>query len=257
MNGIVHLVGAGPGDPELLTIRAQRLLASADVVVHDRLVSGAILDLVPEDRPRIDVGKAAGEPAIPQADISELLISLARAGKTVVRLKGGDPFVFGRGGEELLALRAAGIATTVVPGVTAGVAGPAMAGIPVTHRGLSRSVAFVTGETDPDAGGQPVDWRAVARMDTVVVYMGARAGRSVAQRLLEAGRASSTPVAIVIDATLSTGIVEWQDLGRVAAGGSEPFVGRPAILVIGDVVELGRVPATLGAQPSATLEAVS
>jgi uroporphyrin-III C-methyltransferase len=236
--GVVHLVGAGPGDPGLLTIRGLRLLETADVVVHDRLVSDGVLALIPAGRLRIDVGKAAGGRSTPQAEINAMLIRLARAGKDVVRLKGGDPFVFGRGGEEVLALRAAGVEVDVVPGVTAGIAGPAAAGIPVTHRGLARSVAFVTGETGTDAGGAPVDWAAVAGVDTVVVYMAGRTARTIADQLLVAGRASTTPVAVVIDATLPTETVRRMDLGRLAHAGPGPLDGRPVLLVVGEVAAL-------------------
>jgi uroporphyrin-III C-methyltransferase len=237
MTGVVHLVGAGPGDPGLLTVRARELLDEADVVVHDRLVSAAVLALVPATTLRVDVGKAPGGPSTTQREIIELLVRLARAGRTVVRLKGGDPFVFGRGAEECLALRAAGVPFTVVPGVTAGTAGPLSAGIPITHRGLARSVAFVAGH---DTGGRPIDWSVVARMDTVVVYMAGRAAARVAAQLIEGGRAPSTPVALIAAATLP-GQEVWQaDLRSVARGGFDghPGPARPAMLVVGSTVAL-------------------
>ena len=239
MSGIVHLVGAGPGDPELLTLRAARLLGIADAIVHDRLVSPAILDLARPTVARYDVGKQGYGRSADQGATIELLIRLARAGLRVVRLKGGDPFVFGRGGEEALALRAAGIPFEVVPGVTAGTAGPAAAGIPVTHRGVARSVAFVTATT---AEGRGPDWSGLAGVDTLVVFMAARAARATARGLLAAGRSPATPVAIVRSATMSDESIALTDLGRLAAGrGSgrlDPSDTRPTLLVVGAVVAL-------------------
>lgn len=235
MTGVVHLVGAGPGDPELITVRGARLLAAADAVVHDRLVSPELLALARPGALRIDAGKTGYGRSVPQTTTSELLVRLARAGLTVVRLKGGDPFVFGRGGEEALALRDAGVPFTIVPGVTSGVAGPAYAGIPVTHRGRSRSVAFVTGS---NAGGAPVDFAALAAIDTLVVYMAGRTARDVAAGLLRAGRPTDTPVAVVIDATLPSQEVRLADLAAIAASGVPAIDGRPALLVVGEVVAL-------------------
>lgn len=237
MSGIVHLVGAGPGDPELLTIKGRRLLESADVIVHDRLISVELLDLIPLGPLRICVGKTGGGPSMPQAEITELLIRLARAGHTVVRLKGGDPFVFGRGGEEALALRAAGIQFEIVPGVSSGIAGPAYAGIPVTHRGMARSVAFVTGDQDATLG-PAIDWAALAGIDTLVVFMAGRTAGRVAAALVGAGRSASSPAAVIVDASLSSQQVELTDLGALARRGARPNVGRPALLVIGSVAEL-------------------
>jgi uroporphyrin-III C-methyltransferase/precorrin-2 dehydrogenase/sirohydrochlorin ferrochelatase len=239
MTGIVHLVGAGPGDPELLTLKARRLLDATDAVVHDRLIGSALLGTIAPGIRRYPVGKAGGGLSTPQAEIVELLIRLARTGADVVRLKGGDPYVFGRGGEEVIALREAGIVCEVIPGISAGIAGPAAAGIPVTHRGIARSVVFVTGETDPLAGGEPVDWAAIASIDTVVVFMAGRSAASIAGRLLDAGRDPATPVAVVTDATLPGQTVvhlDLRSLWRDGAGGSE---GRPRMLVIGEVVRLG------------------
>ena len=238
MSGIVHIVGAGPGDPELLTIKGRRLLESADVIVHDRLISAELLDLIPPGPLRICVGKAGGGPSTPQAEITELLIRLGRAGHTVVRLKGGDPFVFGRGGEEALALRAAGIPFEIVPGVSSGMAGPAYAGIPVTHRGLARSVAFVTGNEDPSADRPPIDWAALAGIDTLVVFMAGRTARRTATALLRAGRAATSKAAVIVDASLPTQEVRSTDLGSLARHGAGRTYGRPVLLVVGPVVEL-------------------
>jgi len=238
VSGMVFLVGAGPGDPELLTLKGRRVLETADVVVHDRLVAPALLDLLGPGALRINVGKTAGGPSTPQAEITELLVRLGRAGRTVVRLKGGDPFVFGRGGEEALALRAARIPFEIVPGVSAGNAGPAYAGIPVTHRGLSRSVAFVTGHEDMSADGPPIDWSALARIDTLVVFMAGRTAANVARRLIAAGRPAETPAAIVLDASLPEQEVRTTDLGSLAEHGAGELAGRPALLIVGPVVEL-------------------
>jgi uroporphyrin-III C-methyltransferase len=239
MSGFVHLVGAGPGDPELLTLRARRLLDATDAVVHDRLIAPALLRTIAPGIRRYAVGKAGGRPSTSQEEITELLVRLARAGLDVVRLKGGDPFVFGRGGEEALAMLAAGVAFDVVPAVTAGIAGPAAAGIPVTHRGLARSVVFVTGESDPSAGGDPVDWAAVAAIDTVVVFMAGRNAAVVAGRLIDAGRPPTTPAALIVDATLPGQEVLRVDLGTLRRRGAGATGGRPTLLVIGEVVALG------------------
>ena len=239
VRGFVHLVGAGPGDPELITVRGRRLLANANAVVHDRLAGTALLELVPSDALRIDVGKTGYRHAIPQAEINAILVRLARRGLDVVRLKGGDPFVFGRGGEEAEALGAAGIDYDVVPGVSSGIAGPALAGIPVTHRGLARSVTFVTGHEDARAGGPPIDWAAIARLDTVVVFMGGRTASSVAARLIAGGRPGTTPAAVVLEASFDSQETRFSDLGSLAADGPGEIGSRPALLVIGDVVALG------------------
>jgi uroporphyrin-III C-methyltransferase len=249
MSGFVHLVGAGPGDPELLTLRARRLLDAAHVVVHDRLIAPALLATVPATTRRYAVGKAGGRPSTPQAEINELLIRLAREGNDVVRLKGGDPFVFGRGGEEALALLAAGVAFDVVPAVSAGMAGPAAAGIPVTHRGMARSVVFVTAETNPTAGGAGVDWAAVAAIDTIVIFMAGRHAGVVAGLLIDAGRSAATPAAVILDATLPGQSVSRLDLETLRRHGSGHVDGRPTMLVVGDVVALGAELAGLGFAP--------
>jgi uroporphyrin-III C-methyltransferase len=252
MSGIVHLVGAGPGDPELLTMRARRLLDGADVVVHDRLIGQALLDTIPPGVRRFAVGKAGGGLSTPQAEINELLIRLACGGADVVRLKGGDPFVFGRGGEEALALHVAGIAFEIVPGVSAGFAVPAAAGIPVTHRAVARSVVFVTAETDPSAEGRLLDWAAIAAIDTVVVFMAGRKAATVADRLIAGGRDPSTPAAVLVDATLPGQTVLWLDLESLRRRGAGQTNRRPTMLVVGDVVAIGSVLAAGLATPGSS-----
>ena len=234
--GEVWLVGAGPGDPELLTIRALNLLKSADVVVHDRLTPQPILDLAGPAARLIDVGKRKARHTLPQDDINALLVGLAREGLKVIRLKGGDPFVFGRGGEELQACRAAGVECHVVPGVSSGLAAAAMAGAPLTHRGLAQAVTFVTGHAA--SGGEPaLDWTALARANqTVVIYMGLTTAALIATRLIEAGRQASTPVLVVERASLHDEhriLTTLTDLGRDVQG-----LDGPAILIVGEVAAL-------------------
>jgi uroporphyrin-III C-methyltransferase len=242
----VALVGAGPGDPDLLTVKAARLLAEADVVVHDALVGDGVLALVPASTELIDVGKRPGRP-IPQELISTLLVTLARDGKRVVRLKGGDPFVFGRGGEEAQALLDAGIPFEVVPGITSAVAAPAAAGVPVTHRGVAASFTVVTGHRqarEPD-----VDWRALARVGgTVVVLMGVSQRATIAAELIAGGLDPATPVAAVQSATTGDQVTVRCRLDELA----EASVTSPAVLVIGAVaaLELSAVSATAALNPS-------
>src|SRR5680860_1096932 len=194
----VFLVGAGPGDPGLLTVRGADLLAQADVVVFDRLAAPSLVDLAPPTAERIDVGKAPGRVAMDQDGINAVLTDRGRRGLSVVRLKGGDPFVFGRGGEEAEALATAGVAFEVVPGITSSIAAPAYAGIPVTHRGVSTHFTVVTGHEDPAKGRSDVDWEAVARVGgTLVILMGAGHIGHIAQRLRAGGLAPDTPVAAV------------------------------------------------------------
>lgn len=227
----VHLVGAGPGDPGLLTLRAAELLGRADVVVHDRLVSAEVLALAPVGAERIDVGKRPGGPGTTQDEINALLVERGRRHDTVVRLKGGDPYVFGRGGEEAEALRRAGVAYEVVPGVTSAVAAPTAAGIPVTHRDHSSGFTVVTAHLDP-THDRYLDWEALARLGTtLVVMMGAARAASVAAQLLAAGMDPDTPAAAVQRGTLPDQVV-WR--GRLADLGTEP-VTAPATLVIGRV----------------------
>ena len=243
MTGRVVLVGAGPGDPELITLRGARALADAEVVVYDRLVAPALLDLAPAGAERIYVGKEPGRRATPQGEIERLLVERARAGATVVRLKGGDPFVFGRGGEELAACAAAGIPWEVVPGVSAAVAAPAAAGIPVTHRGVARSFAVVTGSAAHD---EDVDVSTVAGADTVVVLMAAGRLAQTCADLIAAGRPSDEPAAIVQwawtpDQRSVTGTLA--DLPILAEAAS---IGPPATLVVGAVSALTARPTDHG-----------
>ena len=234
--GIVYLVGAGPGDPKLITVRGAEVLGLADVVVYDRLASPALLDLAPPAAERIYVGKEPGRSATPQHEIDALLVEHALRGRSVVRLKGGDPFVFGRGGEEMLACADAGVRFEVVPGVTSAVAAPALAGIPVTHRGLAQSFAVVTGST---AHGDEVDLARVATStDTLVVLMAAGKLAETCAELIAAGRAATEPAAIVQWAGTPeqrTVVGTLEDLPATAA---EARIGPPATLVVGAVVAL-------------------
>jgi len=229
----VHLVGAGPGDPGLLTVRALDVLRRADVVVYDRLSQESLLDLAPAGAERIDVGKAPGHVRLAQEDINALLVERGRSGAAVVRLKGGDPFVFARGGEEAAALAAAGVPFDVVPGITSAIAVPAYAGIPVTLRHSSTSVTVVTGHEEPGAGDEgTVDWQAVARVGgTIVVLMGvARIGR-IADALMAGGRSPDTPVAAVQWGTRPEQRTVRATLGTIGAAD----LGTPSTIVVGDV----------------------
>jgi uroporphyrin-III C-methyltransferase len=237
MTGRVALVGAGPGDPELLTLKAVRALASADVVLHDDLVARPILDLVRSDARVIAVGKRGGCASTPQVFIEQLMIREARAGRFVVRLKGGDPFVFGRGGEEMLALREAGIEVAIVPGITSGLAAPASAGVPVTHRSVAHGVALVTAHAAED-GAEP-DWRALAASGlTLVVYMGMQRIEALRDKLVAAGKAAATPVVIVANATRDDERSLHTTLARMADDAACASLHSPAIIVIGDVAAI-------------------
>lgn len=241
--GAVWLVGAGPGDPELLTIKAVKALAAAQVVVHDGLVSEDILDLSPPYARRIDVAKRKSRHTLPQDDINQLIVALALEGLNVVRLKGGDPFLFGRGGEELAACRAAGVDCHVVPGVTAALAASAGAGAPLTHRGSAQAVTFVTGHAAPQNGemGEPdLDWASLARPNqTVVVYMGVSTAGLIAQRLTDAGRAAATPALIVENASRAD---ERRVLTTLAglAQAAQGLTG-PALLMVGEAMAMADV----------------
>jgi uroporphyrin-III C-methyltransferase/precorrin-2 dehydrogenase/sirohydrochlorin ferrochelatase len=237
-NGVVHIVGAGPGDPELLTVKALRLLQTADVIVYDRLVSDDILALARRDSLRLYVGKAKAAHAAPQEEIERRLVEHARAGKIVIRLKGGDPFIFGRGGEELEAVRNAGIPVFVTPGITAATGCASSAHLPLTHREHSQAVTFVTGHAKDDREPD-LDWRALAALGhTLVIYMGVGKADAIARNLIENGRASATPVAIIEKGTTAEEKVikgTLSDLGAlIRLGGVE----GPAILVIGEVAAL-------------------
>jgi uroporphyrin-III C-methyltransferase/precorrin-2 dehydrogenase/sirohydrochlorin ferrochelatase len=233
--GIVYIVGAGPGAPDLITRRGLDRLRAADVVVYDRLVHPDLLDEVPADAERVFAGKTAGGRSTPQQWINERLVREARAGKVVVRLKGGDPFVFGRGGEECEALQEAGVRYEVVPGVSAAVAAPAAAGIPVTHRDHSSAFAVVAGHGAASSSAGH-DWAALAEMPTVVVMMGLETAESVTAELLRHGRAHDTPAAAIANATLPNQRVVVATLATIAARIAEAELESPATLVIGDVV---------------------
>jgi uroporphyrinogen III methyltransferase/synthase len=232
---MVYLVGGGPGDPGLLTIRGMECLRKADVVVHDRLSSNQLLDYAPQAE-RIDVGKSPNHHPIPQTEINDILIGKSNEGKTVVRLKGGDPFVFGRGGEEAQALAEAGIRFEIVPGVTSAIAVPAYAGIPVTQRGLATSVAFITGHC---AGSDPLNlnWKGLAQgVDTLVFLMGVRSLPIIVSSLIEAGRSADTPVALIEKGTLPEQKVVTGTLANIMERADE--IQPPSIIVVGEVVSL-------------------
>jgi uroporphyrinogen III methyltransferase/synthase len=231
----VYLVGAGPGDPGLLARRGEELLRRAEVVVYDRLASRVLLDLAPPGTELIDAGKSPAGVALTQEQINEVLVDRGRAGREVVRLKGGDPFVFGRGGEEAEACRAAGVPFEVVPGVTSAIAAPAYAGIPVTHRGVSTSVTVVTGHEDPTKPGIDTDWDALARAGgTLVVLMGASNVREIARLLVEGGRPPTTPVAAVRWGTRPEQHTVRGTLATIADLGVE----APSAVVVGEVAAL-------------------
>jgi uroporphyrin-III C-methyltransferase len=254
--GSVWLVGAGPGDPGLLTLHAAHALACADVVLHDALVAPEILALA-GPRARFEpVGKRAGRAGAPQLRINERLIELARAGLRVLRLKGGDPFVFGRGGEEALALAAAGVPFRIVPGITAGIGGLAYAGIPLTHRMLSPSVALVTGHGAGSGGPREVDWAALARgTGTIVLYMALTRLTEIAEALMAGGRDPADPVALLSDATTARQRCVRTTLGRAAADAAALEPGAPTLVVIGLVVGLSELLAAVQQSAPARLVA--
>ena len=230
--GRVAIVGAGPGDPGLLTVRGRELLGAADVVVHDRLVDPFLV----EDKDAVFVGKEAGHHAMPQDEINALLVEMANQGRRVVRLKGGDPFVFGRGGEEAEAMAGAGIEFEVVPGPTSAFAALAYAGIPVTHRLMSSSVAVVTGHC---TGDRRVDWKGLATaVDTIVVLMPLAGLEGITYALVEGGRHPATPAAVVENGTNAGQRVITAELGRLAGAANEAGVKSPALVVVGEVVTL-------------------
>ena len=234
--GVVYLVGAGPGDPGLITARALELIAAADVIAYDRLIPRQALEDARPDAELLYIGKQPGEATVPQEEIGELLVERSRRGLSIVRLKGGDPFVFGRGGEEAEALQRAGIDFEVVPGVTAGVAAPAYAGIPVTHRDSASAVAFVTGHEDPDKPESAIDWEALARFPgALVLYMGVKQLPEISERLIAAGREAAEPAAVIERGTLPEQRVIEGTLGTIAAEAGRAGVGPPALTVVGAV----------------------
>jgi uroporphyrinogen III methyltransferase/synthase len=250
VSGIVHLVGAGPGDPGLMTRRSLELIAAADAILYDRLIPPGALDGARADADLRYVGKEPGAAAVTQEDTNELLVQLARAGKRVVRLKGGDPFVFGRGGEEAEALAAAGVPFEIVPGVTAGVAAPAYAGIPITHRDSASAVAFVTGHEDPEKHDSALDWDALARFPgTLVFYMGIRKLPLIAERLVASGRDPAEPAAVVERGTQPGQRVVVDTLGAIAARVDAEEIRPPAITLVGAVAELRETIAWLERRP--------
>ncbi len=237
--GTVYLVGAGPGAPELITVRGMRVLRAADVVVYDRLVHPALLDEAPPWAERVFAGKEPGRHCLPQEAIHALLVQHAREGKVVVRLKGGDPFVFGRGGEECEALRAAGIRFEVVPGVTSAVGVPAFAGIPVTHRDHASAFAVVTGHQRN--GGSDLDWAALARIPTLIVVMGLHRLPEITARLMAHGADPTTPAAVVASGTLPEQQSVVGTLCTITALVQEARLDPPATLIVGAVVRLHKM----------------
>ena len=248
MPGSVHLVGAGPGDPELLTVKAMRLLRRADAVVHDRLIAEAVLDLAPQRAERWDVGKQRGSDRIAQTEINELMIRLARQGKRVVRLKGGDPLVFGRGGEELEALRAAGIACEIVPGVTAALGCAAAAAIPLTHRCFAQSLTLMTAHRRD--GSVELDWPLALRPgQTVAIYMGGSALPFLQRELIARGMPPDTPAAAVIAGTTPRQRVLTGTIGNLSL--EERTADEPALILIGPAMALADlIPSAVGAYRS-------
>ena len=240
--GVVHIVGAGPGDPDLLTIKALRLLQQADIVFYDKLVSDGVMDLIRRDATRVSVGKSKGDHSVPQSEIHDLLMKAAGEGKRVVRLKGGDPFVFGRGGEELAALQDAGIDAHIVPGISAAMGCAASAGLPLTHRDHAQSVTFVTGHAKigPDGNKVPdLNWSALATQNqTVIVYMGVGMSGQIAAKLIEAGRSGATPIAVVENGTRDNEVRVFGALANLSQLIDEAGITGPAILIIGEVAGL-------------------
>ena len=240
VHGKIYLVGAGPGEPKLLTLRAAELLSKADIVIYDRLVGKPILKLTPKSARKIYVGKRSGKHEVPQDKINELLISCSKEGKTVVRLKGGDPFLFGRGGEEAETLTENNIDFEMVPGITSAVATPEYAGIPLTHRDYASSVAIVTGHRAGDSG-KPVNWSKLAKgVDTIVIVMGMESLEAIVKKLIEGNVNPDKPVAIIEQGTTKLQRSFIGKLRTIVKMAKENDVKPPAIIVIGEVAELGR-----------------
>lgn len=232
--GVVHLVGAGPGDPDLISVKGARLLQQADALVYDRLVHPALVEETPARAEKIYVGKAASHKSMPQDAINALLVNLAKKYRTVVRLKGGDPFVYGRGGEEAQALRTAAVPFTVVPGISSAISVPAHAGIPVTHRGLAQSFTVVTGHTALHASD--IDWSTYVGADTLVVLMGLGKLSAIAERLMVYGKPADTPAAVISQGSTAAQQTVTGKLADIAVRASA--LPTPAIVVVGDVVTL-------------------
>jgi uroporphyrin-III C-methyltransferase len=247
--GRVFLIGAGPGAPDLLTIRALRLIREADVLIHDHLVSAEILNLAPSSARRVYVGKQGGGFCSPQRDIESLLIAEARAGHDVIRLKGGDPFIFGRGGEEAEALAAAGIEFEVVPGVTAGLAAAAATLTPLTQRGVASAVVFLTGHEDPSKEETSIRWEDYGRLGaTLCVYMGMKNLETILRRLQDGGLSADTPAAVIQNATTARQSQFVSTAGRLALESERAGFGAPAIVIIGEAVRTPARLASLAAQ---------
>ncbi len=237
--GKVYIVGAGPGDPELLCIKAYKIIERADVIIYDRLVSDAIIQLIPKKTDKIFVGKKPCNHHHQQNHINKILIKEARNGKIVVRLKGGDPFLFGRGGEEALMLRRAGIEFEVIPGISSALAVPTYAGIPLTHRGYSSSLTIITGHEDSTKSRNFINWGKIGNItDTIVVLMGINRLRKIVDQLLNAGKNSKTPIAIIEHGTTIHQREIIGTIGDIIKKAEEYDVRTPAIIVIGDVVKL-------------------
>ena len=235
--GKVFLIGAGPGDAELITLKAVKALQQADVILLDDLVNRELLQHAPTARV-IEVGKRGGCKSTPQHFIERMMVALAGQGQTVVRLKGGDPFMFGRGGEEMLALRSAGITVEVIPGITSGIAAPASIGIPVTHRAYTHGVTFITGHTQDDT---PPDWQAIAKSGTtLVIYMGMKHLAAIVSELIAAGYAADTPVAAIQQGTLPQQQQVVSTLRMLPLAVQQQGLTSPAIIVVGDVVRLAQ-----------------
>lgn len=240
VRGKVYLVGAGPGDPKLLTVRAMELLSEADIVIYDRLVGESILKFAPRTARKIYVGKRSGKHEVPQDKINELLVTAAHEGKVIVRLKGGDPFLFGRGGEEAEALLEKKVSFEVVPGVTSAIAAPMYAGIPLTHRDFASSVAIVTGHRAGDSG-KPIKWDKLASaVDTIVILMGIESLEAIVAKFVEGGIDPNKPVAIIQQGTTRTQKTILGKIGTIVAEAEKNSVKPPAVIVIGEVTELGR-----------------
>jgi uroporphyrin-III C-methyltransferase len=234
--GTVWIVGAGPGDPELLTVKAKRILERADVVLYDRLVSQAILNELPEQTKKVYVGKNHGEQDSVQTEIMTLLLQYAQVEQTVVRLKGGDPFIFGRGAEEWAWLIEHGINVQVIPGISSSLAGPALAGIPLTYRFTARNFAVITGHKAILEDSSPTDWQSYASIDTLVILMGVGTRQEIAQELIRAGRKNLTPCAFIEQSSTPQEKVILTSLEEIAAGATS--VKSPAVWVIGEVVKV-------------------
>lgn len=238
-SGIVYLVGGGPGDPELLTLKAHRLIAAADAIVYDQLIANEVLALARADAEKVFVGKKAGAFCCPQRDIEGTLVRLAREGKRVVRLKGGDPFVFGRGGEEAEALVAAGIPFEIVPGVTSALGAAAYAGVPLTHRAHASAVVFLTGHEDPQKPDSAIHWEDYGRLGaTLCIYMGMKNLETILRRLQAGGLAATTPALVVQSATTGEHRQLLSTVSELALAAEHAGFGAPSMVVIGEVAAL-------------------